>query len=72
MLYSLVMNTTIYYNNTRMVELLNLLELFNFEKKSTPNIPHGKKILLEDIYHHNKMVIDNRATPSLLITYILI
>ncbi|CRL44459.1 Bacterial regulatory proteins, luxR family [Sodalis glossinidius str. 'morsitans'] len=56
------------YINPAMAELLDLPKGFNIEGKLITDISHWMAVFLEEIYRHDKIVMDNRATLSLLIT----
>lgn len=56
------------YINPAMAELLDLPKGFNIEGKLITDILHWMAVFLEEIYRHDKIVMDNKATLSLLIT----
>ncbi|WP_074013457.1 PAS and helix-turn-helix domain-containing protein [Candidatus Sodalis sp. SoCistrobi] len=56
------------YINPAMVELLDLPKAFNIEGKRITDIHHWMAIFLDEIYKHDKNVIDNKSSISLLIT----
>ncbi|OIV47854.1 hypothetical protein BK025_00985 [Sodalis sp. TME1] len=56
------------YINLAMAELLDLPKDFNIEGKLITDIHHWMAIFLDEIYQHDKNVMDNKSTTSLLIT----